>query len=99
MERDDQHPAGANAEEGKDVSGARARVNVRVVHPPWPRLHSYAPAGRSRSSPRCCGPFIAALIQATSPFMYYTCSVNRLLSLGTGQLRACSETSCAQKWP
>ena len=34
MELDGQHPAGANAEEGKDGSSARARVNFRVVHPP-----------------------------------------------------------------
>ena len=34
MELDDQHPAGANTEEGKDVSSARARVNFRVVRTP-----------------------------------------------------------------
>ena len=34
MELGGQHPAGANAEGGKYVSSARARVNFRVVHPP-----------------------------------------------------------------
>ena len=34
MDLDDQHPAGANTEEDKDVSSARARVNFRVVRTP-----------------------------------------------------------------